>query len=206
MKRRILSLLLTLTAVCSLGLVGCSNSKGDSNVAEGHVHTYTESIVKPTCIDKGYTLHSCYCGDFYREDFVDALGHDFSDYTITKYASCGKAGEKTATCSRCFYVDKIEIPAITPAFEQTQYVWSNDFATCTATRVCSNCDSHTETETVVPIYKVESNATTLAEGRGVWTAVFNNPAFEKQERSVILPMLNQPATIISAFGGNNECK
>lgn len=47
----------------------------DTNVT--HEHSYTETVVKPTCDEKGYTLHTCACQDSYKDNYVDALGHDY---------------------------------------------------------------------------------------------------------------------------------
>ena len=40
-----------------------------------HVHKYEDSVVAPTCNDKGYTLHKCSCGDSYTTNEVAATGH-----------------------------------------------------------------------------------------------------------------------------------
>ena len=54
------------------------NSSKDNN-SGGHEHSYTDSVKAPTCTTKGYTLHTCVCGDVYEDNFVDALGHKYSD-------------------------------------------------------------------------------------------------------------------------------
>ena len=53
--------------------------KEDYVDAPDHVHSYTESVVNPTCTEKGYTTFTCACGDSYKGNEVDALGHSFSD-------------------------------------------------------------------------------------------------------------------------------
>lgn len=41
------------------------------------------NTVSPTCETVGYTVYSCNeCGNSYNSDFTDALGHNFSDYTL----------------------------------------------------------------------------------------------------------------------------
>ena len=56
-----------------------------------HVHNYTKSTVAPTCETEGYTLYSCICGDFYKEDIVPARGHtEVIDPAVE--ASCLRAG------------------------------------------------------------------------------------------------------------------
>ena len=51
-----------------------------------HVHSYTDSIVSPTCTEKGYTVHACTCGERRTDSYVDALGHD---YIKGKCTRCG---------------------------------------------------------------------------------------------------------------------
>ena len=74
-----------------------------------HVHSYTETVVAPTCTEKGYTKHTCRCGDTYNTDEVDALGHD--EKTVTVDPTCTEAGSTTTTCTRCDYTNVTPIPA-----------------------------------------------------------------------------------------------
>ena len=46
-----------------------------STACDPHSHSYTETVVKPTCTEQGYTEYKCSCGDFYQDLFVDKLGH-----------------------------------------------------------------------------------------------------------------------------------
>ena len=59
------------------------------------------------------------------------------------------------------------------------YSWSEDFAKCTATRV-SKDSAKTETETVDAVYSVTKEVECLVSGLGVYTATFENSAFETQ--------------------------
>ncbi len=65
-------------------------------------HTFTTTIIDPTCTEKGYTKYTCSrCGYSYESDETDALGHDWGDWEIEKEATVGENGEKIRTCSRC---------------------------------------------------------------------------------------------------------
>ena len=55
---------------------------------EGHTHRYTSTVTRPTCTAKGYTTHTCSCGDWYRDNFTNALGHNYSN------GKCTRCGEK----------------------------------------------------------------------------------------------------------------
>ncbi len=48
-------------------------------------HTYVETIVEPNCLEQGYTLHECECGDNYKDTFIQPIvDHDFSDADTCK--------------------------------------------------------------------------------------------------------------------------
>ncbi|MBQ7406515.1 MAG: hypothetical protein IJW11_01990 [Clostridia bacterium] len=40
-----------------------------------HEHVYTSQVVGASCADKGYTLHTCECGNVYKDAWVDTLPH-----------------------------------------------------------------------------------------------------------------------------------
>lgn len=40
-----------------------------------HTHKYVDTIIPPTCTEKGYTLHSCNCGYEYKDNFVNPRRH-----------------------------------------------------------------------------------------------------------------------------------
>ncbi len=66
-----------------------------------HVHSYEAAVTDPTCTERGYTTHTCSCGDSYVDTYVDALGHDWDDGVVTTPATATAEGVKTFTCRRC---------------------------------------------------------------------------------------------------------
>ena len=55
-------------------------------------HSYTKNVVAPTCTEQGYTIYKCKnCGDTYKDDYVKALGHDFSNNAQFCLNGCGTA-------------------------------------------------------------------------------------------------------------------
>ena len=75
-------------------------------------HRYVEKVVKPTCAEKGYTLHTCeLCGDTYKTDFVDKVEHSYKS-TVEKQPTCSKVGIKKYTCTVCGYTYTEKIPMI----------------------------------------------------------------------------------------------
>ena len=51
-----------------------------------HTHSYAAVVTAPTCTSDGYTTYSCSCGERYKADFIDALGHNYVDGICTR---CG---------------------------------------------------------------------------------------------------------------------
>ena len=51
-------------------------------------HHYNSSSVAPTCTEKGYTKHSCVCGDEYTDSYVRAYGHNYNSSLCN---TCGEA-------------------------------------------------------------------------------------------------------------------
>ena len=66
-----------------------------------HVHSYTDVVTAPTCTAKGYTTHTCACGDSYKDTYVNALGHKWDSGKVTKKATPTATGIKTYTCKVC---------------------------------------------------------------------------------------------------------
>ena len=66
-----------------------------------HQHSYTATVVAPTCNDKGYTKHTCACGDSYNDNYTDALGHHFIDEVVAPTST--EQGYTKHTCDRCWY-------------------------------------------------------------------------------------------------------
>ena len=79
MKKICLIVCCLLSSLTILSFVGCSSSPSS------HTHSYTSSVVEPTCSEKGYTKYVCSCGDSYSENFVDEVAHKGS----TKCQWCG---------------------------------------------------------------------------------------------------------------------
>lgn len=65
-------------------------------------HDYAVTEVGETCTEQGYTLHKCSrCGDEFRDNYRDALGHDWDEGKVTKEPTYESEGVLTHTCRRC---------------------------------------------------------------------------------------------------------
>ncbi len=89
MKKVLLTLFILILALSMLGLFACgshdnSGSMDDNDSEESkHTHNYVETIVEPTYSEKGYTLHTCSCGDTYKDNYTEKLVSGISFKTLT---------------------------------------------------------------------------------------------------------------------------
>jgi len=70
---------------------------------EAHTHDYSYSTKKvaPTCTARGYMKHTCSCGDYYTDNYVDKLPHT-EVYAPREAPTCTKTGKDEGTkCSVC---------------------------------------------------------------------------------------------------------
>lgn len=81
-----------------------------SDTGSAHVHSYTASVKAPTCTSGGYTVYTCECKKSYTGDKTSALGHSFSDWTVTVQPTASAEGTKERKCSRCGYTEKRSVP------------------------------------------------------------------------------------------------
>ena len=67
-------------------------------------HSYTTTVVPPTCVDAGYTQYVCsLCGDNYKNfsEGAPALKHSFGEWFNVETASCTEEGFDQRNCTRC---------------------------------------------------------------------------------------------------------
>ena len=88
-----------------------SSSYASFRCVEAHEHSYTAVVTPPTCTEKGYTTHTCACGDSYVDTYVDALGHAWDSGTVTKQPTATETGVRTYNCTRCHETKTETIPA-----------------------------------------------------------------------------------------------
>ena len=113
----------------------------------------------------------------------------------TTKATCTAAGKTVYTATvkfdgKSYTNDKtVTIKATGHKWGTPTYKWSSDNKTVTATRVCQNDKTHTQTETVKATAKT-TNPTCTKAGQTVYTsAAFKNTAFKVQTKTVTLKAL-----------------
>ena len=111
-----------------------------------HTHSYKDVVTAPTCTAKGYTTHTCACGDSYVDTYVDALGHAWDNGKVTKEPTETETGVKTFTCTRCGETKTETIPKLTHEHNYNAVVTA---PTCTekgyTTHTCACGDSYVDT-------------------------------------------------------------
>jgi hypothetical protein len=110
---------------------------------------------------------------------------------VTKEATCEQDGVETYTATYGTHTETKEkvLSKLGHAYGDPTYVWSDDNKSCTATVICGNDSSHTIVETVESTYKELEAATEEADGKGKYTATFENEKFKTQEKEVVIESL-----------------
>ncbi|MBQ8197010.1 MAG: InlB B-repeat-containing protein [Clostridia bacterium] len=72
-------------------------------------------------------------------------------------------------------------------FGDVSYVWIENDTVCVATRTCTLDSTHVEEERATATLTTTTESTYLNEGAGTMTATFTNPAFEEQDKNVVIP-------------------
>ena len=120
----------------------------DKEAETPHKHSYKAVVTAPTCTEKGYTTHTCACGDSYVDTYVDALGHAWDNGKVTKEPTETETGVKTFTCTRCGETKTEVIPALSHEHSYKAIVTA---PTCTAkgytTHTCACGDSYVDAYT-----------------------------------------------------------
>ena len=113
-----------------------------------HTHSYKDVVTAPTCTEKGYTTHTCSCGNSYVDTYVDALGHAWDSGKVTKEPTETETGVKTFTCTRCGETRTETMPVIPHVHSYKDVVTA---PTCTekgyTTHTCACGDSYVDTYT-----------------------------------------------------------
>ena len=145
-KRRELHCDVTVDAINTKYASYSSSSYASFRCVEAHEHSYTAVVTPPTCTEKGYTTHTCACGDSYVDTYTDALGHAWDNGKVTKEPTETETGVKTFTCTRCGETRTETMPVIPHVHSYKAVVTA---PTCTekgyTTHTCSCGDSYVDT-------------------------------------------------------------
>ena len=62
----------------------------------GHNHEYTSTVVESTCIEQGYTEHTCSCGDSYKDNYTN-----FKEHLYGSWVEFDNIGREERSCIVC---------------------------------------------------------------------------------------------------------
>ncbi|MFR6335388.1 MAG: hypothetical protein ACLUMN_04480, partial [Oscillospiraceae bacterium] len=82
----------TETGIRTYACTRCGETKTETIPKLTHEHSYKAVVTVPTCTAKGYTTHTCACGDSYVDTYTAALGHDWDSGTVTKEPTATETG------------------------------------------------------------------------------------------------------------------
>ena len=64
-------------------------------------HEYEAVVTDATCLTMGYTTYTCECGETYKADYKEPLGHTPSEWIVDVPATIEAAGSKHIECTVC---------------------------------------------------------------------------------------------------------
>ena len=76
---------------------------------DAHTHSYTVSVVEPSCSAGGYTEYTCECGDKYQAEKTSALAHAWNPWTIEKEPTVKEEGIQKRICTNCHATEEKKI-------------------------------------------------------------------------------------------------
>lgn len=80
-------------------------------------HDYVVEVMPPSCTARGYTSHYCPgCGDRFRTEYTEALGHRYDDGVVIKEPTLTTMGRIRYTCSGCGDTYQDTIPKLVNPF------------------------------------------------------------------------------------------
>ena len=128
-----------------------------------HEHEYTETVYLPSCLEEGYVLKTCPCGDETKTDVAKAKGHIFGDWSIEKAPTTEEEGMEFRLCEECGIKETSPLEKILPPPEVHIHSY-------TETVYDPTCESagYTLTECTCGDYFQTPGASALGHEYGEW--------------------------------------
>lgn len=179
--RVVLSLLIAALLLGAGFLIACTFTDNTDDVVTTttgepeHVHSFTSTVVDPTCISQGYTRHTCECGYEMCDNVVDiAPDVHYWEPTLRVDPTCTATGAVLYECSLCAETKTEEIAILPHSLTEWATVTP---AACLSDgedeRHCTGCD-YAETRVVVALDHnwddgVVTDPSCTASGKAVYT-------------------------------------
>lgn len=101
------------TELASSEAVAPTESHTEAPTEPPHQHSYTSSVISPTCTSDGYTKYTCFCGKSYTDNYTGATSHSYVDTVVDPTTT--SEGYTEHVCSKCghsytdTYTEKLKI-------------------------------------------------------------------------------------------------
>ena len=128
-----------------------------------------------------------------KDNVVNAGCEAEGSYDLVVY--CSECGEEISR-------ENQKTPSTGHKWNDTEYSWSNDGKTCTATRTCATDKSHVETKTATVSSEVTADPTCSEMGKTTYTATFDVDWAETQE--ITLTDVSTVNHKFENYAGNND--
>ena len=115
-----------------------------------HTHNYKATVVAPTCTNKGYTEYKCSCGASYKDNYKNALGHNYK-VTGNGTATCTSGGYTEKKCTRCGDTQRTQTAALGHDYQETGFTSATCTAPFTVNYKCSRCGATTQETSGEPL-------------------------------------------------------
>ena len=166
-------------------------SKQDRPIIPDNHEKYLYSSTEATCCSAKTETYRCLgCGGEWKVTIGEKNASFHRSYELSNHTYKREEAEIPATCVKegrttayyCYECDALleggqVIPKGDHEWLETVYKKSTDGKSVTASHVCKNDSSHTETENATASPKVVKNATCTEKGKREYTATFRNKAF-----------------------------
>ena len=126
---------------------------------------YSTCTVTRTCVrNKNHTISETAAATLSEETSADCDTPASKTYTASFKNEAFETGTATVVTSQALGHD----------WNETKYVWENDYSACTATRTCNRNESHVLEETAPASAVMTKPVTAEEDGTVTYTAVFSN--------------------------------
>ena len=68
-----------------------------------HEHKYTDTVIPPTCTERGCTVHLCACGDKREDSYTPPLGHNYKGGICVRCGDMTQIGKTVAAAGHKFF-------------------------------------------------------------------------------------------------------
>ncbi len=170
----------------------CGDTYTETITATGH--TYESIVTEPTCTEQGYTTYTCHCGDSYVDDYVDAAGHDYTEFVETVEPTCTEGGYTVYECECGATENRDFVDALGHSYESVV-----TDPTCTTggytTHTCSVCGNS----------RIDSQTEALGHAYGEWETVTEATCTtDGLKKQVCANGCGQDKTEVIAHAGHTE--